>query len=670
MIKALRIFFVACFAWYADAARADDSYLLTPSPNLYGPIGLNAIPSARMDKAGTIRANISSADPYLHTSLGLQLHDRLFLQLRQTSEISDLLDDPDKTYPGLDFKFKLFSERKFRPEIAVGVQSAFGHKRMAGEYLAFSKRYESFDFTAGFGWGRFGTNESVANPLDWTGSYLSKNRQLDGDKPNSPSEWFSGDTGLFAGIEYATPLKGLSLKADWNSDAYKAERNMKIDAPSSYSFGLSYSPTGFVNIGVALMDKDTLMARLSVKSVISSWPFHSSSVSQSDITDIEACCVEYLKSPHNTASAQLRLSSDQSAPYQYAKAWRLSEIKSRFDESGVLRLEPRYFGLKGPAISITRRDLPEAGGTGSAEETWRNIEFDHNFSETKSQFGKYNLSFKLRENFSLSEDDAPFVHRTDFIGVMSHQFMTNFLSETSLRYNLFSNLDKLEEFRFPASDPVRSDEYHFAKRRIAVERMFVQGFKSFTSNWHGSISSGYLDAMFAGMHGEVLYRPWSKNWAVGVEAASVIKRDFEETFNLGFVNQSRYTGHASFYYELPDSDITLQASIGHYLGEDNGGTIKIKNRFLNGSFFEAFLTATNGHDPDPYGGASNLSSGIRFSLPLGSLRYIPDGSSIEVNVIPAARDAGQKLDIAHPLYEITEPLSYRHLTQYWQDIAK
>lgn len=670
MIRALRFIFVAFCAWHIHVAKADESPNSEPTPNLYGIIGLNTVPSARMDKAGTLRANITAADPYFHTSLGLQIHERLFMQLRQTSEISDLLDDPDKVYPGLDFKFKLFSEKKFRPEIAIGVQSAFGHKRMAGEYLAFSKRYENFDFTAGFGWGRFATRNSVPNPLDWTGSYLDKDRKLDGDKPNSPSEWFTGDTGLFAGIEYATPLKGLSLKADWNSDSYKAERRLDMDSPASYSFGLSYRPADYADIGIALMDKDTVMARLSLKTAISSWPLQPSPTISADREGMARCCIEKFKYKNNITSAALRLNDHQSSPYQYGIAWRMINDRPEMD-SGILRLEPTYFGLKAPAISVARRDLLDADSTdGSAEEIWRNIEFDDRISKPKSKVDKYKLSFKLRENFSLSEDDAPFVHRTDFIGTLTHQFLTNFLSETSLRYNLFSNLDRLEDFRFPSADPVRSDEYYFSKRRLAIERMYVQGFKSFTPNWHASASSGYLDEMFAGLHAEVLYRPWGKNWAAGIEAGNVIKRDYEATMNLGFVNQSRYTGHANFYYELPDTDVTVQASIGHYLGEDNGGTLKIKNRFMNGSFFEAFITATNGHDPDPYGGASNLSSGIRFSLPLGSVKYIPNGSAIEVNAVPVARDAGQRLDIARPLYEMTEPLSYRHLTQRWTDVVR
>lgn len=582
--------------------------------------------------------------------------------LRQTSQISSLREDPDKVFPGLDMKFKLFDETRFRPQISIGLQSAFGHKRMAGEYLTFSKRYENFDFTAGFGWGRFGTRHTAPNPLDWTGSYFDKNRDLDGDKPNSLKDWFTGDTGFFAGVEYATPLKGLNLKFDISSDAFKAERNANLKRNSPYSFGLSYQPVPWLDTGIAMIGKDTVMARISIKTMLEDWPFKPSDQKTPEFK------TNNLISKDGITSRKLDLNPNQSSPYQYSQAWRVIANNER--NSDILRLEPNYFGLRAPAISINKRDLfYDRYDQGSAEEIWRNVEFDTKSISKNKNLGNHLPAFKLRESFSLSEDDAPFIHRTDIIATLGHQTATNFLSETSFRYNLFSNLDHIDKVRIPSNDPVRSDNAYYVKRKFAVERAFLQGFKSFSTNWHISASTGYLDEMFAGYHGEILYRPWSKNWAVGMEAAEVIKRDYETSFNLGFLDKSKTIGHLNFYYEVPDTNMTIQTSIGQYIGQDKGGTISFKNRFKNGSTIEAFITATDMHDIDAYGGYSNLSSGLRFTLPLGSIKYIPDGSGVEINAVPVARDAGQRLDLAHPLYEMTEPLSYRHLVMNWGDVA-
>ncbi len=680
-----RLFLVVLFFSVAQGAKADsdDRAFPSPTPNLYGMIGLNTVPSARMDKTGTVRLSFGTADPYLHTQLGFQATDRLYLGLRQSAEVSSLRDDPKHVFPGLDLKLKLFDERTFRPEISLGMQSVLGHKRMSGEFLAFSKRYEDFDFTAGVGWGRFGTRNSVPNPLDWTGSYLADDRDLDGEKPNAPKDWFSGDTGFFAGIEYATPWRGLSLKADWSSDSYKAERAIGIDAPSAFSFGLSYQPTPWVDAGIAVLDKDTVMARISFKSLVSQWPFSPSDKEpliglapdpkdKNIVSEAKAHGLTIRNIlPNDTGmSGQLYLNPGQSTPHQLSQAWRIITNKTGQENPDMLRLEPVYFGLRGPGITISRRDLQEeAKNNGSAEEIWRHVTYDNKLSDPNRKISKFIPFLTLRENFSMSEDDGGIYHRTDILGTLTHQFHNNFLIETSLRYNLFSNLSRLTNIRPAMTSPIRSDEAYYAERSLALDRGFMQGFRSFTPNLHISGSVGYLEEMFAGYHGEILYRPFAKNWAVGLEASDVFKRDYDSELNMGLIGDAHMTSHLNLYYEFPDTDMTLHASIGHYLGGDNGGSLSLKNRFANGATFEALITATNMSDPDVYGGAENVYAGFKFALPLGSIKYIPDGSAIELNALPVARDAGQRLNIAHPLYDMTEPLSYRHLTQTWMDVT-
>lgn len=664
-------FLLSCNACAAFA----ESFPVTS--NIYGASGLNIIPNARMDSAGTVSLSLGTVDPYIHTQLGFQISDDIYLGLRQTGEISSLLYDPDYLMPGMDLKFRLFEERKFRPEIALGFQSAFGHRRMAGEYLAFSKRYENFDFTAGFGWGRFGTNFKSPNPLDWTKSYLSDDRDLDGEDPNGPKDWFTGDTGIFGGVEYGLPIRGLSLKADISSDGWETEKNLGIHRPSPFSIGLAYKPLPEIDIGIAALGTDTIMARASLKTMMENWPF--SQANQESLLSIHppGNAERYAKRMGNLSGdgrevkTQLALTPFQSSPHQLSQAWRIASGVTRESQPDVLRIEPVYFGLKAPAIAISNNDL-KAGVAhqGSAEEIWRNTTFDSNVSRDTKSIRSFIPFLTLRENFSLSEEDAGLIHHTDILATLTRQIGSYFLSETSLRYNIFSSLDDIHKFRNRSQDPVRSDIDEYYEQKAAVDRLFFQGFKSFTTDWHISGSLGYLDELFAGFHGEILYRPWGKNWALGLEIADAIKRDPESPFNLGIVNRSRPTGHLNFYYEVPNTSLTLHASLGQYLGQDKGGSLSLKNTFRNGSTLEGFMTATDRDDRDALGGKSNFYAGLRFTLPFGSLTFVPDGSGIEVNAAPLGRDSGQRLDLSHPLYEMTEPLSYRHITQNWGDILQ
>ena len=660
------------YGYACGLAKADPT-----TPNIYGTPGLNVIPSARMDEQGTVRLSIGTTDPYIHTQLGLQMSERVYLGLRQTGEISNLLDDPDRLMPGMDFKIGLFEEKKFRPEIALGFQSAFGHRRMSGEYLAFSKKYENWDFTAGFGWGRFGTNYNTANPLDWTGSYLAKSRDLDGEDPNAPKDWFTGDTGVFAGFEYALPIKGLSFKADLSSDGWESEKNAGIGRPAPYSFGLSYQPFKGLDAGIAAIGTDKVMARISMSTLIENWPF--SPAQEEKLLPIDppgdgglyARRMGVVQVNGKEVRTDLSLAPFRSSPHQFSQAWRIAAGAKQNENPETLTIEPVYFGLKAPAVTILKKDMEAViADRGSAEEIWRNTSFDKNIPSSTRALKSFFPYLTLRENFSLSEDDAGLIHHTDLLATMTRQIGAYFLSETSLRYNLASSLDDIHKFRPRSLDPVRSDIDEYYEQKAAVNRMFLQGFKSFTTDWHISASIGYLDELFAGYHGEILYRPWGKNWAMGLEIADAIKRDPESPFNLGTVNTSRPTGHLNFYYEMPNTSLTLHASLGQYLGGDRGGSLSLKNTFGNGTSLEGFMTATDNSDTDALGGKSNFYAGLRFTLPLGSLRFIPDGSGVEVIAAPLGRDAGQKLDLSHPLYEMTEPLSYRHISQNWSQIAQ
>ena len=175
------------------------------SSSLYGPLGLNTIPNARMDDTGTIRAGIGTLDPYIHSWLSFQLAEPLSVTLRQSAEVSNLNEDADRLYPGVDFKLRIMEETATRPELSIGLQSAIGHKRMAGEYIAASKRYKDFDFTAGLGWGRFGTAGHFENPFKIFGGHFDKGRSLDGEMPNRPDDWFTAKISVCSPVLNTSP---------------------------------------------------------------------------------------------------------------------------------------------------------------------------------------------------------------------------------------------------------------------------------------------------------------------------------------------------------------------------------------------------------------------------------------------------------------------------------
>lgn len=666
------------------------------STNLYGALGLNTIPSARMDQTGTVRAQVSTLDPYWHGSLGVQVADPLYINLRQSAEISDIFEDPKRLYPGVDVKIRLLEEQAHRPQIALGLQSATGHKRTAGEYLAFSKRYKSFDFTGGFGWGRFATGAKIDNPLGVFGSHFDKDRDLDGDLPNRPDDWFTGEhIGFFGGVEYFTPYRGLSLKADIGGDRYEAERSaFGFESPAPWSIGVNYKPADFADISLAMQGTDKVMARLSLQSLIQNWrdksaqqkspalrPYRTGLTlvgNMENSADKSRVALSQITTDLNTAAATLKLAPGHSTPQQikHAVTHMANHAGPAIEE---IKISPVSRGLRGPSVSLMRADLEHAlaHNNGSAEEIWHNAEIAYDFQglqkirpTEKRDLNFSHLNLILENQVSLSEEDEGFLHRTSLIAQDHNIPISQYLiAGLGLRLNVNDNLDDLNQFRPQYFLPVRADVDDFANRFFALDTAFLGLTHTLYPDVHLATAAGYLEEMYAGAGGEILYRPFDKRYALGAESWLALKRDPDSTLNYRLNGDHLLTGHLKAWYDIPESDITIGLKAGRYLAEDWGGTLSLQKNFKNGAKLEGYITVTDRSDFDLFGGATHADHGIRLSLPLGGFKYTPSSSEVRVIAKPLGRNVGQSLESPLPLYALTDPLSKAHIIRHWDEIT-
>ncbi len=666
------------------------------STNMYGMLGLNTVPNARMDPAGTVRAQISTLDPYWHASLGFQIADPLYINLRQSAEISDVFEDPKRLYPGVDVKLRLFEESAQIPEIAIGLQSATGHKRTAGEYIAASKRYKSFDFTGGIGWGRFATGAKLGNPLGAISSHFNDDRDLDGQIPNRPSDWFTGEhIGFFGGVEYFTPLSGLSIKADIGGDRYEAEHAaFNYDTPAPWSIGLNYKPADFADVSIAMQGTEYVMARLSLHCMVQNWRDQSAQqksptlrpyrtgitmpASMKSGADKDHIALADITTNTKTAAATLKLTDNHSTPQQMKRAiTHMSNHAGPFIEE--ITIAPTSYGLRGPAISFMRKDLENAlaQNAGSAEEIWHNTEIAYDFEglqkvqpRERKRADFKNINLILENQISLSEEDEGVLHRTAIIA-QDHNIPLSkyFTAGLGLRLNINDNLDDLDQFRPQYFLPVRADVDDFANRFVALDTAFLGLTHTILPDLHLAAASGYLEEMYAGAGGEILYRPFDKRFALGAESWLALKRDPDSTLNYRLNGDHLLTGHLKAWYDIPEADLTLGIKAGRYLAEDWGGTLSLQKHFKNGAKLEGYVTLTDRSDFDIFGGATHADHGIRLSLPLGGFKYMPPSSEVRVIAKPLGRNVGQSLESPLPLYALTEPLSKAHLIRHWDEIT-
>lgn len=218
-------------------------------------------------------------------------------------------------------------------------------------------------------------------------------------------------------------------------------------------------------------------------------------------------------------------------------------------------------------------------------------------------------------------------------------------AETSLFDNF--NIDRLSDSSLPH---VRSDFLkYFAQGKTGLGELSAAYRFRATPTVFGIVKAGYLESMFAGGGGELLWRPQGQRWALGVDAYEVWQRGFDRLLDLQ--NYHAFTGHASLYYASPWHELNFMLSAGQYLAGDRGLTFQVTRRFSTGMEIGAFFTKTNISAREF--GEGSFDKGIIIRIPLGWALPIDTQGQWDINLRPIQRDGGQRLLGDTTLFEET-----------------
>jgi hypothetical protein len=160
---------------------------------------------------------------------------------------------------------------------------------------------------------------------------------------------------------------------------------------------------------------------------------------------------------------------------------------------------------------------------------------------------------------------------------------------------------------------------------------------------------GYLESMFFGGGGEILWRPNNQRWALGIDAYRVRQRSFNRLFGLR--DYQAFTGHLSLYYAMPWYDLNLTLRAGQYLAGDRGLTVEITRRFSTGVEIGFFATKTNVSAAQF--GEGSFDKGLIIRIPIGWALPVETQNQFNVDLRPIQRDGGQRLMNDAILYDET-----------------
>jgi hypothetical protein len=212
---------------------------------------------------------------------------------------------------------------------------------------------------------------------------------------------------------------------------------------------------------------------------------------------------------------------------------------------------------------------------------------------------------------------------------------------------------------------VRSDFLkYFTKGKTGIGRLDTEYRFRLTPTIFATARAGYLESMFAGGGGEILWRPQGARWALGADVYQVWQRDFDRLFGLQHYHQT--TGHVSLYYDSPWYDLNFELRAGKYLAGDRGFTFQVTRRFSTGVEIGAFFTKTNVSSLQF--GEGSFDKGIIIRIPLGWIAPLETQSEIAMDLRPVQRDGGQTLAGDATLYEETRATSQGEVLRHQNGI--
>ncbi|MDB9907195.1 YjbH domain-containing protein [Gammaproteobacteria bacterium] len=658
----------------------------------YGTLGLIQNPNARFLDEGSLGFSWSHNEPYLRGSLiaypfswlevsyqYVDINNRLYSNIKEFSGSQSL---KDKSF---DTKIRLIKESQSLPQIALGLRDLAGTGIFGSEFIVASKNLSnSLELTIGIGWGNL-SGQSIKNPMleisdsfETRGSIVSQGGELKAD------DYFSGAAGYFFGIEYAVPkFKGMRIKLEYDGTNYKTENYVALSQASNLNFGIVFPQSKSLSYKLNFTRGNTLNFGFSYKLNLGNKNAQSTSKEkQSQIRNSNAIKIVTSRSNENLYKGSLKYLSDEKIFLQHASI--------NDSELEVIFAQTKYRNpviASGRALNILDQIAPNNitsfkvseinGGVGlySVEvnrntfirgrklflppKPDREISVNPFLLNNDNQNYKFNPEAKYPVLFhTIGPDIRSQIGGPDgfFFGDLKLKSRSELLFNRGLSvvsvisYGLYDNMDDLKLASDSVLPHVRTDIVKYLKqsRNLSIQRMQLNKFGQISPSIFYKFSAGILEYMFNGYGSEVLFKPFDKNYAIGVEAWKVYQRNYDQMF--GMRDYQTTTGHLSFYYHEPITNIIFKMKGGKFLAQDSGISFEFTREFYSGFRLSAFVTRTD-ISKEEFGEGS-FDKGFSFYIPLEIFSNSYNGRNFGWGLRPITRDGGATLSHGHNLWGV------------------
>lgn len=664
---------VATLLWSTTALAQETTY------TLYGTPGLVEMPTARSAPDAEISANFSYSSLQQRGNFSFQLTDRLAGTFRYTGI-------PEEDGPGtggtfdrsFDLRYRVLDETEFRPAVMVGLQDFLGTGDLSAEYIVATKAITpSIDVTAGLGWGRFGTRSGFTNPLGFLSSEFETRPERDfEDQGGTPTgRFFRGDAAFFGGLDYRYSDK-LSFQVEYSSDAYVKETEVgNLDNQTPLNFGVNYRPRPDITLNAALLHGTEFAAGVTLllnptrripvsgtetapppvairnEQAAASWGNTDTLTTALDDTGVRLNAVTITGD-----TARVRYTNDTYRSEAQALGRVARVLTTQVPpEVETFILEPMQRGIPLSATTLQRSDIEALANTADAAATLRarTVTTDAgprgDLTPVADTDKPFQWGIAPYVQLIVFNGDAPVQADVglDFTG--KYEITPNLVLGGNIRQSVLGEREVADIFD-PVDDipNVRTDSRFFGVDGTPVITDLTLAHYSRPGNdLYGRVTLGYLEQIYGGVSGELLWKPVDSNLALGAEVNVVQQRDFDGGF--GFRDFNTVTGHVSAYYSF-DNGFHTQLDVGRYLAGDWGATFALDREFDNGWSVGAFFTLTD--MPFDDFGEGSFDKGIRITVPHDFFLGTASRNEVNTTLNSLTRDGGARVNIEGRLYDI------------------
>ena len=574
-----------------------------------------------------------------------------------------------------DAHISILDEGTYLPTISLGLRDFIGTGWYSSEYIVGTKSLGNLELTAGLGFGRLAERRSFSNPL---GALSSRFDRRDGNAVGRGGtlgtiNWFQGNAAAFYGIQYHINDK-ITLSSEYTSDTMSRESLYYLNVKSPWNFGASYELNDYVNLSAQYLygNQVSVTAHVNVnpgrppflggKELApvpmrlrgeGALPFNINydakirkvlavdgfKIQNLDFDDDTVSIMVKNTKFRSTAQALGRLASTlQRFTSDQIKFAKISLISGSL-QTATYRVDLEQITKEQFEPAILKSDKPSI------------VAVDAEGIPSKEVETRFTWGVGPYIEHRLFNPDLPLSWETGVEVEAGYQIANGLKVSGSVRKSILTNLTDNKRRSNSSLPRVHSDWplYDFAGQPGHIYELTLSYVKNLGRGFYGRAHGGLLEPFFAGIGGEILFKPAQWNIGIGLDVNRVRMRDYDMRFNLR--DYETTLGHLSLYYDAGGMfDVEINA--GRYLAGDWGATTTISRKFGSGWEVGGYATLTD--VPFDTFGEGSFDKAIYVSVPIDWIISSPNRTKRRLVLRPITRDGGAQLSSARRLYREIE----------------